>query len=114
MAEIKAKARKPTSVELRGRVVGTINEFIARSERRVWLAAFASDQFHLVVDDEYRISILKRAAGASALFLFSVPLQLLGLDPWAIELGGGVKDAALDLAAQAVVRAIERPNWWVP
>ena len=46
--------------------------------------------------------------------LFSVPLGLLDIDPWAVELGGGVKDAALDGAAHAVVRAFERPKWWVP
>lgn len=54
------------------------------------------------------------AAPTAALFLFSVPLGALRLDPWAVELGGGVKDAALDIAAQSVMRKLERSKWWVP
>jgi hypothetical protein len=75
MGEIaKTKARRPTSFELRARVVGAINEFIARSERQEWLAAFASDQFHLLIDDEYRVLIAEMAAIGSAVFY--IPLDL--------------------------------------
>jgi len=109
-----AKARRPSSPELRTRVVAAINEVIARSTRDEWSAAFSSTTFHLVIDEEYHVSIAERAASTNALYLLSVPLGLLELDPWAVELGGGVKDAALEVAAQAVVRAVERPKWWVP
>jgi hypothetical protein len=71
---INAKARRPTSFELHKRVVGVINEFIARSERQEWLAAFASDQFHLLIDDEYRVLIVEMAAIGSAVFY--IPLDL--------------------------------------
>jgi hypothetical protein len=110
----KSRARRPTSVELRVRVVAAMEKFIAGSKREEWVAAFSSNQFHLVIDDEYQVSIAKRAAPTTALLLFTVPLGLLGLDPWAVELGRGVKDAALDIAAQSVVRKLERGKWWVP
>jgi hypothetical protein len=99
---------------MRARVIAAIDAFMARSERREWLAAFSSNQFQLLVDEEYRVSIGQRVAPATAPFLFAMPLGLLGLDHWAMELGGGVKDAALDEVAQTVVRALERPTWWVP
>jgi hypothetical protein len=98
-------------VELRSRVVAAVEKFIAESEREQWLAAFSSNQFHLVIDDEYRVAISQRAAPAIGLYLFSVPLRALKLDPWAVELGGGVKDAMLDDIAESVVRKSER---WVP
>jgi len=107
------KARRPTSVELRARVAAAINEFIAGSDRQKWAAAFSSDQFHLVIDDEHKVTIAEMAVPTTALYLFSIPLGLLPLDPWAVELGGGVKDAALDVAAQSVVQAFKRPKWWV-
>jgi hypothetical protein len=107
------KARRPTSFELRARVVAAIEEFIAGSEPRERVAAFSSNQCHLMIDDEYRVLIARRAASTTASFLFSVPLGLLGVDPWALELGEGVKDAALDAAAQSVIRVFERPKWWV-
>jgi hypothetical protein len=110
----KAKSRRPTSFELRKRVVAAINEFIAGCERREWVTSFSSTQFHVAIDDEYRVSIGMRASPTSASFLFSVPLGLLGLDPWAVELGGGVRDAALDIAAQSVLQKFERSKWWVP
>jgi hypothetical protein len=47
---------------------------IARSERQEWLAAFASDQFHLLIDDEYRVLIAEMAAIGSAVFY--IPLDL--------------------------------------
>ena len=84
--------------------MAAINAFIAAHARDEWRGAFASTRFNLVIDDEYRVAIGERAASTNALFLFSVPLGLLELDPWAVELGGGVKDAALEVAAQAVVR----------
>ena len=68
------KARRPTSVELRARVVAAIDEFIAGSNRREWVAAFSSDQFHLVIDDEHEVSIAEMAAPTAALYLFSIPL----------------------------------------
>jgi len=111
--EFGAKARRPPSYELRSRVVAAIEEFIAGGERREWPPAFSSRQFHLVIDDDYRVSIAARAAPATDLFLFSVPLGLLGIDPWAVELGAGVRDAALDIAARTVARAFDRPKWWV-
>jgi hypothetical protein len=107
------KARRPTSVELRARVVAAIDEFIAGSNRREWVAAFSSDQFHLVIDDEHEVSIAEMATPTAALYLFSIPLGLLPVDPWAVELGGGVKAAALDAAAQSVIQAFKRPKWWV-
>jgi hypothetical protein len=115
MAEVaKPTARRPTATELRSRIVAAIGEFIARNDRRDWLGAFSSDQFHLVIDDEYGVSITRRVPAATALLRLSLPLASLGLDPWAVELGGGVRDAALDVLAQAVVRAVDRPGWWVP
>ena len=110
----KAKARRPTSFELRARVVAAIEKFITESEREEWLVAFWSYQFRLLIDNEFRVFIAEIAAPTAALFSFSAPLRELGLDPWAIELGGGVKDAALDIAAQLVVRTLERSKWWVP
>lgn len=111
---VQSRARRLSSPELRTRVIAAINQFIAASERERWRVAFTSTTFHLAIDDEYRVSIWERSASSNALFLFSVPLGLLDIDPWAVELGGGVKDAALDGAAHAVVRAFERPKWWVP
>jgi hypothetical protein len=105
-------ARRPPSFELRARVVTAIEEFIAGRERAELMRVFASDGFHILIDDESRVSIAEIAA-PTALFLFSVPLGVLGLDPWAVELGGGVKHAALDIAAQSVLRKFERSKWWV-
>jgi hypothetical protein len=115
MGEItKAKARRPTSFELRARAVAAIEKFIAGSKREEWVAAFSSHQFRLLIDDEFRVFIAELAAPTAALFIFSAPLRELGLDPWAVELGRGVKDAALDIAAQLVLRTLERSKWWVP
>jgi hypothetical protein len=97
----------------RARVVAAIEEFIAGSKREEGLAAFSCDQFHLLIDDEYRVLIAEMVLPAAALFLFSVPLGVLGLDPWAVELGGGVKHAALDIAAESLLRKFERSKWWV-
>ncbi len=115
MGEVtKAKARRPTSFELRRRVIAAIEKFITESERVEWHAAFSSHQFRLLIDDEFRVFIAEIAAPTDALYLFADPLRELGLDPWAVELGGGVKDAALDIAAESVVRTLERSKWWVP
>jgi hypothetical protein len=112
MSELtKARARQPASYVLRSRVIAAIDAYIKSSERREWLQAFSSNQLRLAVDEEYRVSIARGEAIATG--LFSVPLGALDLDCWAIELGGGVKDAALENAAQLVVRAFERPKWWV-
>jgi hypothetical protein len=111
---VRPKARRPAAVEFRIRIVTAIDEFLVSGNRRDWLIAQASDQFHLVIDEAYEVSIVRRAPVTGAAVLYFVPLAALGLDPWAIELGGGVKDVALDVAAQAVVRAVHRPEWWVP
>jgi hypothetical protein len=112
MSELtKARAGQPASHVLRSRVIAAIEEFIKSSERREWLQAFASNQLRLAIDDEYRVSIARGDAIERG--LFSIPLGALDLDCWAIELGGGVKDAALDNVAQSVVRAFARPKWWV-
>jgi hypothetical protein len=72
MGEVtKAKARRPTSFELRARVVAAIEKFIAGSEREEWHAAFSSYQFRLLIDDEFRVFIAEIAAPTAALFLFS-------------------------------------------
>jgi hypothetical protein len=105
------KARRPTSFELRARVVAAIEKFIAGRERAELMRAFASDGFHILIDDESHVSIAEIAAIGPA--FFSISLRTLGLDYWALGLGGGVKDAALDVAAQSVVQAFERPKWWV-
>ena len=110
----KAKARRPAGFALRTRVIAAINDFIAGKDRQDWIAAFASDQFHLLIDQDYQVSIEKRAASTTALFRLAIPLDRLELDPWAIDLGGSVRDTALDEVAQTVVRAVERPEWWVP
>jgi hypothetical protein len=115
MGEVtKAKARRPTSFDLRARVVAAIEKFITEIEREEWDAAFSSHQFRLLIDDEFRVFIAELAAPTAALFIFSAPLRELGLDPWAVELGGEVKHAALDIAAQLVLRKLERSKWWVP
>jgi len=115
MGEItKAKARRPTSFELRARGVAAIEKFITESERAEWLAALSSHQFRLLIDDQFRVFIAELAAPTAALFLFSDPLRDLGLDPWAVDLGGGVRHAAVDIAAESVVRKLERSKWWVP
>jgi hypothetical protein len=110
----KPKAGRPPAIELRSRIAAAINELLVRSDRSQWLAAIGSDQFGLVIDDTYEVSIVSRPAVAAMPALHFVPLAALNLDPWAIELGRGVKDVALDLAAQAVVRAVDQPAWWVP
>ncbi len=89
MAEVtKAKGRRPTSFELRARVVAAIEKFITEIERKQRDAAFSSNRFHLVIDDEYWVAISERAAPAIGLYLFSVPLRVLNLDLWAVGLGG--------------------------
>lgn len=110
----KAKSRRPAGFTVRTRVIAAITEFIAGRERRDWIAAFASDQFHLLIDDDYQVSIGRRTGSATALHPFSFPLDRLELDAWAVDLGGSVRDAALDQVAQAIVRTVERPDWWVP
>jgi hypothetical protein len=115
MAEAtKARPRRPTLIEIRARVVAAIERFIAENAREAWHAAFASDRFRLLVDDDYAVIIAEMAAPTASLFLFSLALVELGLDPWAVELGGGVKNAALEIAADSVMRKLERSKWWVP
>ena len=112
MSELtKARAGKPASQVLRSLVIVAIEAFIRGSERREWLQAFASNQLRLAIDEEYRVSIARGEAIERG--SFSIPLGALDLDCWAIELGGGVRDAALDNVAQLVVRAFARPKWWV-
>ncbi len=114
METIKAGTRRPTNVELRMRVSAAISDFLAASGSREGFASLSSSQVHLVVDDEYRAVIVKSLAAGSAPSRYAVPLGHLGLDPAAIELGGGVRDAVIDAAALAIVHALERPEWWVP
>ena len=112
MSELtKATVRPPTNAVLRSRVVAAIGEFIATAAREDWIRAFSSNQLRLAIDDEGHVSIAD--AQAISTRLFSVPLGALDLDCWAVELGGAVRDAALDNIAQAVLRAFERPKWWV-
>jgi hypothetical protein len=110
----KGKARRPTVIELRARIVAAIETFIIQGRRDKWHSGLSSHEYRLLIDDEYKVSIAKIAAPATALFLFSDPLVELGLDPWAVELGGAVRDAALDMGAESVVRKLERGKWWVP
>ena len=60
------------------------------------------------------MSVAQIASPIAGPFLFSDPLAELGLDAWAVELGGGVKDAALDMAAESALRKMARAIWWVP
>ena len=111
---VKSKVGWPAAVELRIRVAAAINEFLGTNDRRDWVTALASDQFHLIIDEAYEVSIVRRAPTAAPPALYFVPLAALALDPWAIELGGGVKDVAIEVVAQSVVRAVHRPDWWIP
>src|SRR5579872_2862923 len=106
------KVRRPSAIELRNRVVAALDGLFARYNRQDWRAVLSSEELHLVIDDEYRAWVTTPPAAVAP--LFSLPLASLGLDPWAVELGGGVKDAAFDVLAQAVARAVDRPGWWVP
>ena len=111
MGEItKAKISRPTPTELHARVVAAIEKFIAMSKGQEWHAAFSSEQYQLLMDDRYQLFISQIATSTADMFLFAVPLAELRLDPWSVELGGGVKEAALDMAAESVVRKLERPN----
>jgi hypothetical protein len=101
-----AKFPRPTVIELRTRVVAAIETFIIERTSDEWLVALSSNEYRLLVDDGYRVSIKKIAAPAAAMYLSSDALREIGLDPWVVELGGRVKDAALDLAAESVVRKL--------
>ena len=78
------------------------------------LAAFTSHQFELAIDADCRVSIVGPPPAARMAALFSMPLAALGLDRWAVELGGRAMDVAPDVSARALVRAMERPYWRVP
>jgi hypothetical protein len=92
MAEItKAKVSRPTAAELHERVVAAIEKFIAMSKGQEWHAALSSEQYQLLIDDRYRVLITQTGTGTADLFMFAVPLAELRLDPWSVELGGGVK-----------------------
>ena len=105
------KTDRPWRYELRSRVEAALEKLIAESDRGRWASTFTSNRLHLVIDEHYRVSI--RETEAITPGSFSVPLRALGLDPSAVELGGGAKRAALENAVQTTVAKFERPKWWV-
>ena len=115
MAEAtEVQAHRPTGIEMRMRIVAAVEQFMSERSHDEWRAAFSSHKFHLRIDDGYRVSVAQIASPMAGPFLFSDPLAELGLDAWAVELGGGVKDAALDMAAESALRKMARARWWVP
>jgi hypothetical protein len=115
MAEAtEAQAHPPTGIEMRMRIVAAVEQFISERSRDEWRAALSSHKFHLVIDDGYMVSVAPTASPIAGPFLFADPLAELRLDAWAVELGGGVKDAALDTAAESALRKMARAIWWVP
>jgi len=110
----KAQARRPASSVLRRRVIAAVSDFIAGTDRHDLIAAFSSDQFHLLIDQDHQVSIARRAASTTALYRLAMPLNRLELDTWAVDLGGSVRESALDEMAQTIVRSLDRPGWWVP
>ena len=114
MADVARAKTQPTRAELRERIVAAIETFIAERRRDEWMSGFSSHEYRLLIDAEYKVWIAKAAAPSTTLYVFSDPLESLRIDPWAVGLRGGVKEAALDSAAESVVRKLERGKWWVP
>src|SRR5438874_2040286 len=105
------KTDRPWRYELRARVGAALEKFMAESDRAQWASAFTSNRLHLVIYEHYRASI--RETAMIPLGSFSLPLRALGLDPSAVELGGGSKRAALENAVETAMAKFERPDWWV-
>jgi hypothetical protein len=83
--------------ELFSRVASTIDGFIQQHG----LSEFASNRLHVVINEEYRVSISARARVKNA--LVSVPLSDLKLNGAAVREGGPLRRAAVDRAAQSVI-----------
>jgi hypothetical protein len=99
---LKGKAQRPSKYELESRVATTIDGFIDS----VGLGEFASNRLHLVIDEEYRVSINEPRSVEKA--LVSMPLSELGLPAGAVQEGGAVRHMAVDMAAMSVVERLPR------
>jgi hypothetical protein len=105
------RAKRPWGYELRLRIAAALEKFIAESDGQQLISASSSNRLHLIIDEHYQVYIAQREAVPSG--SFSAPLRELELDTPAIELGGGVKHAALENATEAVLAKFGRPKWWV-
>ena len=101
-------------VLLRSRVVEALNGFIAARDREDWMDALSAHEFRLLIDEDYNVSVAKLEDPAATRYVYADALGNLRLDPWAMGLGGMLKEVALEDVADAVARALDRPEWWVP
>lgn len=102
---ITSKSKPPTYYELRGLVASAIDDFIDGSQRWERLFAFSSELLHLIIDENYRVSIGKPDSAKGA--RISLPLASLKLDPWAVGVGGSARGATVDIAAALVMRTFD-------
>jgi hypothetical protein len=100
---------QPSNDELEARFKSIIAEFI----KREGFAEFASNRFHVVIDEEYRASISAPNSSKKALLsipLSDLPLRDLGLDDLEqCPVGGVVWNSAVSSAAEYVLRRLKRP-----
>ena len=88
---------RPSDYELSSRVASTIDGFIDGDG----VSEFESNRLHVVIDDEYRVSISEARFVKNA--LVSVPLNDLMLALGAVREGGPVRHVAVDMAAMSVI-----------
>jgi hypothetical protein len=95
--DAESKPKRPSDYELHSRVAATIDSFIEADG----VSEFASDRLHVVINQEYHVSISAASYVRNA--LVSVPLNELKLELVAVQQGGGMRHIAVDMAARSVV-----------
>lgn len=93
---LEGSPKRPSDYELSSRVASAIDSFIETHG----VSEFASNRLHVVIDEEYRVSISAATFVKSA--LVSVPLSDLNLELVAVREGGDMRHMAVDMAAMSV------------
>lgn len=68
---------------------------------------FQSDRLHVVVHDEYQVSISVNPPRLAEIVQVAVPLNELELALETVNTGGPMRQMAVDMAAQRVVRLLD-------
>jgi hypothetical protein len=99
-----ARSNRPSNRELTSRVASTIDAFIQQEGG----AEFTSDRLHVVINQEFQVSISNGSRVTNA--LVSVPLRDLNLAVNSILDSPSMRHMAVDMAALYVVQRLDVPS----